>query len=233
MTIGEIIQRVESLYSKGAPSDDARLSQRHIYNKLLSVRGKLIFQKSNKNQKISIWNYQTLPCIELVKAPLHECPCLPPSGCQILRSKHPLPKPLLNLSTHLIDNVTSLDGAIIYSETDWEGYKYKKGNKYTKKKLDYFVRNGYIYITHKDGPKIISLTGLFEDPIEADKFPSYCDKEDCKDCQDCDSILDKEFPVDGDLIDLLVEFTVAELVNVFGQLRQDTDNDSKDNIQDN
>ena len=35
MKIKEIIQRVQSLYSKGVQSDDTRLSDRHIYNKMV------------------------------------------------------------------------------------------------------------------------------------------------------------------------------------------------------
>ena len=33
MKIGEIVTRVQSLYSKGVASDDSRLSNRLIYNK--------------------------------------------------------------------------------------------------------------------------------------------------------------------------------------------------------
>ena len=230
MLIGEIIQRITSLYSKGAPSDDSRLAPRHVYNKMLTVRGKLIYQKANKNQKISAWNYQTLPCIEMVVAQPSECPCLPPSGCQILKTKYKLPKPLTGLSTHLIKDVTSIDGTVIYSEIGWDGYKYKKGNKYTAHKPDYFIRDGYLYITHKSGPKIITLSGLFEDPYDASHYPSFCD-EDCKDCQDCDDAQKKEFPLDGEMLDLLVEICVAALVSMFGQINQDLTNNSKDDVQ--
>jgi len=58
MTIKEIIQRVQSLYSKGVQSDDVRLEDRHIYNKMITVRSKLISQEAKKRQKINQWNYQ-------------------------------------------------------------------------------------------------------------------------------------------------------------------------------
>ena len=48
MKIGEIIQRIQSLYSKGVESDDTRLMSRHIYNKLLTVRARLISQDAKK-----------------------------------------------------------------------------------------------------------------------------------------------------------------------------------------
>ena len=41
MLVKELVQRIQSLYSKGVQSDDTRLSSPHIYNKLITVRSKL------------------------------------------------------------------------------------------------------------------------------------------------------------------------------------------------
>lgn len=226
MKVAEIIQRIQSLWSKGVQSDDLRLTERHIYNKMLTVRSRLLYQKANKKQKLNQWNFQTLPCVELVKAPIHECPCLPPIGCEILKTKYPLPKPITNLTNHILQSVTSLDGSVIYSEIGWTEYKYKQGNKYTGSKPDYFIRDGYLYLTYKSGPKVVTITGLFQDPVEAESFPSYCDN--CEDCQDCDSPLEKEFPIDDELLDVLVEFCIQELVVMFSQSQQDKTNNSQD-----
>lgn len=230
MKVGDIIQRIQSLYSKGSQSDDTRLTPRHIYNKMLTVRSKLISEEAKKKQKVNQWNYQTIPCIELIKAPIHECPCLPPIGCEILRSKYKLPKPLTNYDKHLIQSVTSLDGNIIFSEIDFVEKKYKSANKYTAKKPDYYIRNGYLYITVNTKLSIVTLTGLFEDPIEVTDFPSYCKDADCKDCNDCESPMDKDFPLDNDMVDTLVELSVNELIVLFNQNIEDISNDTKDNI---
>lgn len=227
MKIGEIIQRIQSIYSKGVQSDDSRLTARHIYNKMLTVRAKLIKQQANKKQKISQWNYQTLPCVELVKASAHECPCLPPIGCKILRTKHPIPKPITDLSKHLIQSVTSIDGSVVYSETSWVEKKYKNSNKYTANKPDYFIKDGYLYITHLKGAEVISIAGVFEDPIEVENFPSYCEN-DIGTYDDCNSPLEKEFPIDNDMIDTLIEITTRELPMLFSQNIEDLTNDSKD-----
>lgn len=230
MKIGEVIQRVQSLYSKGVQSDDSRLSSRHIYNKMLTVRSRLIYQKANKKQKLNQWNFQTLPCVEMIPATVHECPCIPPVGCQILRTKYPLPKPVTSIFGHLMQSVTSLDGSVIYSETSWNEYKYKNSKKYAKNKPDFFIRNEHLYITYKTGPRIISITGLFEDPLIAANYPSYCD-EDCEDCQNCQSYEEQEFPIDNELLDVLIEFCVQELVILFSQSFQDTTNNTKDDNQ--
>lgn len=228
MTIGELIQRVQSLYSKGVQSDDSRLSSRHIYNKLLTVRSRLLSQQAKKKQKISQWNYQTIPCLKLIEAPINECPCLPPIGCKIYRSEFPLPEVMTDYNGHLIESVTSIDGSIIYDEITWKEKKYKSANRYTKNKPDYFIRgekDKYIYITYKENAtQIIALTALFENPLEAMSYIGYCDE----DTIDCESPLDKNFPIDLDMVDALIEITVQELVLLFSQSIEDKTNDSKD-----
>jgi hypothetical protein len=228
MIIREIIQRVSTLYSKGVRSDDSRLSSRYIYNKALSVRALLLSQKSNKKQTISQWNYQTLPCVEMVEIPIIECPCLPPIGCKILKSKYKIPNPLSNLNNILIQSVTSLDGSIIYSQIGWVEKKYKSANKYTGNKPDYFIKDDYLYITHRYGPKVLTIIGIFEDPLKAYDYPSFC--TDCEDCLDCVSILDKDFPIDAQMVDNLIELVVQECIEGFSKGREDKSNDSSDSL---
>lgn len=233
MKVKSIIQRVQSLYSKGVQSDDSRLSPRHIYNKMLSVRLMLITQKANKKQSLNQWNYQVLPCIELIKVDRHECPCLPPVGCKFYRSKYKIPKPIYSIFGPLIQSVTTVDGSVIFSATTWEGIKYEVNNKYTGKSPKYFIKNQYLYILGGNKPKVVTIPGgIFEDPIEVDKFLSYCN-EGCTDCQECESPLDKEFPIDGDLIEPLIEFCKSELIGEFVQMSQDKTNNSKDDNQSN
>lgn len=227
MLVKEIIQRIQSLYSKGVESDDTRLSSRHIYNKIISVRARLISQDAKKKQKISQWNYQTLPCVELIKVPAHDCPCIPPVGCDILRSKHMLPKPLSGLSGTLIQAVTSIDRTIKFSEISINAINSQKGNKYSSKGNNYFIENGYLYIsTPNSKVGVIRIIGLFEDPLEVKKFESYC--EDCKDCVDCTDYDEEVFPLDNDMVDTLIELSIQELVVMFGGIPEDTRNDNKD-----
>lgn len=229
MLLKEIIQRVQSLYSKGVQSVDSRLSARHIYHKILTTRTRLLSEQINKKQKISDWNYQTLSCVELIKVPNHQCPCIPPSGCEILRSKYKLPKPLTSFNSNMIKAVSSIDGSIKYSEISLLEKNYSKGNRYTIHKPDYFILDGYLYLTHSlNGPRIATITALFENPSEVKEFENFCG-ENCVECDECISPLDQEFPVDADKVDLIVEFSVKELVeafNVYG--REDVTPNSMD-----
>ena len=228
MKIEEIVQRVQSLYSKGVPSDDTRLSQRHIYNKLLTTRAKLISEQAKKKQRVSQWNYQVISCIELIKVPTHECPCLPPIGCDMLRSKYKLPKPLSGLSGSLIQTVTTIDRGKKLNEVSINAVKSLTGNKYTSKNINYFIEQGYLYITTPSKIEFVRLIGLFEDPIKAKQFEGFC-KENCIDCVECIDYQQEEFPIDNDMIDALIELTIQELVILFSQAKQDINNNSAEN----
>lgn len=226
MIIKEAIQRVQSMYSRGVQSDDSRLTPRHIYSALKSARSTLLRQRTNKNQKISQWSYQVLPCVELKKAAPYECSCVPSNGCMVLRSVNKIPAPIISLDDHLIQSVTSLDGSIRFDETTFENNKYSSGNKYTSNKPDYYVRNGYLYITSLKHLKGITLTGLFDDFIEAYQFPSMC-ASDCPECA-CKDATEYDIPIDGDLIDPLLKIADDELIIIVKQMNEDNTNNTSD-----
>ncbi|MGL6105520.1 MAG: hypothetical protein ACRC0V_11915, partial [Fusobacteriaceae bacterium] len=80
-------------------------------------------------------------------------------------------------------------------------------------------------ITHSSKIKILTITGLFDDPIEAATYPSICNKGII---EDCESYLDKEFPIGSEMVDTLVELCINELVIMFSQNIEDTTNNSQD-----
>lgn len=228
-TVGELITRVQYPYSNGVESDDSRLTRRYVYSILKSGRNTLMFNKVNKNQFISHWNFQTLPCVEMIVVPPHDCPCLPPVGCEMMRTKYKLPSPIANLSKHIIASVTSVDGVVTFNETTFGNKKYKKGNKYTSDKPDYFIKDEYLYITVRSRIKAITVIALFNDPYEVAKFPNICN-EGCIDCSTCPpNPMDIEFNIDEDLERTLIEFAIQEIAVFLGKLeKNDKLNNSSD-----
>lgn len=224
MKLGEIIQRVQSLYSHGLQSKDSRLTSRHIYSAISSARSILLSQQYNKKQLINQWSYQTLPCVELIKAPVHECPCIPSNGCMILRSKYKIPKPVSGIDKHLFQPITSLDGSMRFDEETFSTAKYSIGNKYTSNKPGYYFRNEYLYVTTLKELKSLTIPGIFDDPIAAEQFPSMCP---CPECE-CKDILDMEYPFDGDLIKPLIELSYNELIGILKQLPEDKEDNASD-----
>jgi len=223
MIIGEIIQRIQSLYSSGVESDDTRITSRHIWNKLKTVRSRVLSQKLGANEKIGEANYQTLPCVELIPVEQHECPCLPPIGCEILRTKYKVPTILTSNSNYGIYHVTSLDGETVFSEITWVWKKYRSHSKYTSKKPDFFFKDGYMYVTVLKRIKAVIITALFDDPIEAYRFENYCGN-----LYDCTSNYDFDLPLEYKFIDNTISLSVQELVEIPLKVPEDITNDTRD-----
>lgn len=228
VTIGEAIQGTQSLYSKGVQSKDSRLSSRHIYSELLMARSVVFRQQKNKGQLTSTWSFQTLPCIELIKAPVHECPCVPVNGCFILKSKYPLPTAISGLDDALIRAVRTLDNITSIDPTDYQSVKYNAGKKYTSSKLEYYIKNQFMYVVGRKELKVVTANGLFDDPIEVKQFNSLCG--DCADC-DCIDVMDYDFAVDRNSLSAIQQVAANRLIVIFGQMKQDRNNDASDDIE--
>jgi hypothetical protein len=166
MLVREATQSVQSLYSKGLQSKDTRLATRQIYSTLITIRAENLRQQINKRQRVNEACFQPIDCIPLQLAAPYECPCVI-SDCVILRSKERLPKIISNMDNSIIQYVSSLDGKVRMSKTTFENVKYQSGNKFTSSKSRYYIKDEYLFITHKTLLKAVSASILAEDPIEA------------------------------------------------------------------
>jgi len=225
MLIAEIVERIQSLYSKGVASDESRLSDRHVYNKVLSVRMQLLSQQLKKKQRLSDWNYTVLPCVELIKVPNHECSCLGDLGCDVYRTKFKIPRILTDSNRHFIEYVMSVDNGMKLEETTRQGVLYSKGNKYTGTKPKYLFESGYLYFPSKKNPGVVKIKLLAEDPLKAHHYPSMC--EECQECLDCIPTPDHTFDIDGDLIEPLIDICVQEIIGIFGQKKENKSKDTQ------
>lgn len=225
MKLEEAIQRVHSAYSQGVQSRNSRLTSRHIYSAIKSARTVLLKQQHSKNQRATQWAYQTLPCVELISVPQHECPCVPPSGCNVLRTKYQLPLPVNGLDSMLIQSVTSLDGSMGFDPTRFDTHRFMEGNKFTSKKPRLYIKNRYGFVTIKKLLAGLSVVGLFDDFLEATWFPSVCGT--CEECE-CDNLMQYEFPLDGDAMRPLLQIAGEELIVMMKQLKEDKSNNASD-----
>lgn len=225
MTVADAIQRVQSMYSHGVHSKDTRLTSRHIYSSLCSVRANLIQQMYSKNQNPGEWSYQPLQCVELVQSNLQECPCITDPACSILRTKSKLPKIVEGLSGSIVRVVSDSEGKARYDMTTFENAKYNVGNKYTADKPNFLIYNEYGFLTRKKYLKSITIVAPWVDPIEAYLFPSICEDEDAP----CKDIYELTFPIDGRLEKSLIDLANEECIRLFAQTNEDSKDDAKDN----
>ncbi len=224
--IETMLQAIQTPYSKGVASDDSRLSYRYIYSVMLRMRKFLIAQQIKRRQRISDWNYTVLSCVEMIPVDSHECSCFTGPSCQIYRSRYKIPKMLTNLASHMIEYIMSIDRKMLIDLVDVKSDLYSSGNKYTSKKLKATFENGYLYGLSENFPKLIRMKFLAEDPVEAIKFEQFCGNDEEEDA--CMSVLDMDFPIDGELEKTVVELSGQEILNIFTQTIEDKSNNSGD-----
>ena len=232
MKIGQVIERVQSLYSKGAASDDTRLEPRLIYNKIISTRAMLLSQISNKRQRIDDMSYQTLNCIELVPTNVYPESCIPrPSGCITLKSKYPIPNIVSGHNGLLVSYVTNLDGTGIYNRLNFSRVKYRLGARYTKNHYNFIIGDdSYLYVTSNSSGRLVNMRAVAEDPFEFTQFKSYCDEYNCPECV---TPMEIDIHLSAKNVDTLVQLIVQELVEIFYKSQEDKTNNGSDSIVEN
>lgn len=229
MLLKELLQRLQSVYNKGVPSQSKRLSDRHIYNKLLTLRSKLLYQQVSKKQKISDFNYSVIDCIELEEVPHINCPCVPRTGCNVMRTKYPLPKPVSNFSSHLIEYVCSIDKKTRFTESSAIEYQYKSHNKYTHSLPVYIIENNFGYFYGNNIPKAVSIKLLLSDPITAYSHPTLCSTEGLI-VDNCIDIREINFPIDDHLLEDMLELAKQEIKELL-LIEDDTRNNMIDDVE--
>jgi len=208
MTINEVISRISALYEKGASSDNSRLSSRHIYNVLVSTRAALLRQSFDQNKGPSDWIYQSIDCVEMKPADSKICACVDiPAGCSLLQSTTEIPKTIAPSTGSEISYVGNADGSKIYSSSDFV--------------RNWFILERYLYITIEDLLKYVSITAIFEDPLEV------YDVDTCNEYT-CLNPLEQIFPISASMIDPLVNVTVNELVKIMKSVPEDKENDAQE-----
>lgn len=206
-------------------SDDSGWSTRWVYYFLLRYRARLIREKERRNLPISHWNYQTIDCIPLEEVDLDECPCTPASGCSFRKTTIRMPKPLARLKS-----VTSTNGQITYTFVEWERLKNKINSRFVGERNTAFYTiktrqdGSYLYLYNDHHLKYITVTGVFENPLEIQYFP------DCEgNVPKCKKPKTEEFIIDPDILTTVYDLALQQI----GQAKQmgnDFINDDLDNV---
>lgn len=228
MKIKEVIERVQSLYSKGAASDDTRLSSRHIYSKLISARSFLIKRELDKRKKLSQRSIEYLECIPLETASKYDCGFSVPPNCSVLKTKCKIPKAINSNYGDYITSVSTIDGSFLFSKSSWERVRYIKGLRYTSSNPVYYFKNDYLFFlvasnTELEDLKYITVGGVFEDALGYKCEPACSDY-----VKPCDDLDDREFIVEDHLIEPIIKMAVEELLGVFARMPEDRENNASE-----
>lgn len=165
---------------------DERFSYRYILSELRDTAQTLIKQDTDSRRIFKhthLW--KPLICgVELEETTFIECNIDIEDSRRMMKSTERLPKTYVTNYGALI-NVSSIDGAINFTETTFDSYKISTERKYQKKANYFIISDGYLYI-----PDIyveaVRISGFWKD----DEFLKFGK---CKKATSCIKPLDQEF----------------------------------------
>jgi hypothetical protein len=227
--IAEHIKHIKTILSSGLPSDDFRISDRHLYFILRYIRAELIKQKIESGYLLSSFNYQSVDCIDLCLQPITDCTCYT-STCKSLQSDIEIPtilsvgKSLLGSEGLAIEGVWTLENEEIYPTSRTKVSKHK----YTKTKnsrLRYFIHNKRIHVVGSTRLKSIKISAVFEDPSALSEL-TLCGTASTS----CFDPYTEDFPMDMHLTRILNSMTYDEILKVASKVNEDVNNNASGEV---
>lgn len=203
---------------------DSYITEEHIIFLANQYRLFLLQQKINKEGAASLSSaMQQVICLDLEE--IDAIPNLPCEGGQYLRSVQKVPTIVKGTSTSVFP-YNYFKTNIQYISKD--RMKYVGFNKYLQNIIYCTLFDDYLYFKSNNPQFLyleqVKMQGIFEDAEAAASLS--CDKE-----KDCIDILDKEFPLSGDLIPQMLELLTRELYTALNR-PSDEANNANDDIAD-
>lgn len=208
-------------------SDDTNYTDELLYKLLLDARSLLLRRELDKHKPISKWNFQSY-CIPLAMGEYHDCDCVPVSGCKVLKSTIPIPRPLRSMMSDIM-YITTIDGIkrIPYKSVSFGKYqKYKN----TGKNAPYYdINNEYLIVFNMPLTlKALLVTAVVEDPSELSNSALCTPSEEAG--LDCYNVLLSRFPIDGHLVQAMYEVAL-KMIGVALKMGEDDTNDASNDNQ--
>lgn len=216
MTIGEIISRIR--ITNKLQNADVRMTDRVIYNQMLTARDVLIKNEDDKKALLKMaFLFKKLNRVDLIEIDNVEA-CGIESGCTLMRSRDRLPKILTATFGEIIKSITSLDGKIDMSPTSRKSFNRKVESKNHKYDKDYyfFIEDGYLYLPNVTWDAV-SVFAFFEDPALIDYLNACYEDEPII----CTPMKERDFACPAYLIKYVIDQTAEEISRLYNRLRED------------
>jgi len=197
MTNRELIGRVRNTIKEH--SVDSVLTNKHVFNILLTNASLLIKREADKKSIYMMSNIWQSVCVEMIPVSSVTCTCIKfPHICTIYRSKEKLPKFFELASGFLYKSISSIDNHTSITLTTPYQYQVKSKVKFNKEKYA-FLENGYLYTPNATYP-FVKIVAFFNELVKDCSSPT-------KEC----SNLNATFPCPDYLIQPVVDLTLREL----------------------
>lgn len=206
--------------------DDSEISNRHILYQYGIKRAKYLRQDLNNYQKTVDNSIQQTLCMALEEVPMAECSVQYSCGT-MLRTVKPVPTPLELSTKTAITKVKPVDRiAIPFNFIPKDRAPYIENAPFGRSIYAFLDVDNHVYIYSKDDSykllSCITVTGIFEDPLDLEKYFNCCD---CDNPVVCFDLATSEYPLQPHYIDVIRDEIVRSYVGT-KQIPEDKENDS-------
>lgn len=226
MTINKLIYDVRDAVRQYV--DDSEITDRYIAYLYNIKRAKYLRQDLNNLQRTVDNSILQKLCLELEEVPISDCNV--DYSCEtIIRTKQPVPKPLeLHLGSAITSVRPTIKTALSFMFTNKERAIVSEYSPFSEGVFAFLDTDNYIYlISQSDAVKLmecITVTGVFEDPLELRNYKNCCGCIDVASCYDEDTT---EYPLPAHHIDPIRKEIIDTLVGTL-RLPDDANNDASD-----
>lgn len=226
MTLDKIVYDIREALKQY--SDDSELDDRYIIYLVNIKRQKYLKQKlDNIARRFNSAILQTL-CLKTEIVSVNECG-LSLNCDTIVRTAEPIPN-LLQMSTKdALQRVSPSDRlSQKFNLIDRERAPLYLNSNYKNKIKTFLHDDGHLYFVSAQPLMLecVSITGVFEDPTELGTYNNCCD---CDNAQPCYNYLTSDYPLQGDLIDLVRSDIINERASLSKNIKEDKTNNANDN----
>lgn len=210
-------------------TDDSEISDRYIEYLYGIKRSKYLRQDLNNYQRTSDNSIRQTFCIDLEEVSVNEC------GIDIecdtmLRTTRPIPTPIELHTKVAITTVKPTNRiSIPFNFITKRRAAFLGASRFNGAIFAFLDEDGYIYVTAPSGNEFklldcLTVTGIFEDPLELINFQNCCG---CDDAESCFDRATTDYPLQPHYIDLIRREIVQDLLQ-FLKMPEDRDNNSND-----
>jgi hypothetical protein len=210
-------------------TDDSEVSNRYIIHLYNIKRAKYLRQDLNNYQKTADNSILQSFCLSLEEVSANECNV--EYDCKtLLRSKQPIPTPLELHTKVAITKIKPTNRlSIPFNMVTKDKVAYLDGATFKSSLYAFIDVDEYIYIVSKNDESYkildcITVTGVFEDPLELANYQNCCG---CSTSTVCFDELESEYPLQPHYIDLIRREIVNDLLQL-KQIKEDKENNSND-----
>jgi len=217
MTVGKIISDLKMLIKE--VSNDSDYTESFLWSLITKARARVLTNDIKAKQFISAWSTHRF-CVEMELHKAHDCECIP-VGCDVLRSKYTIPRPLSGRYRDAVQVKTIGNSVVGYSE-DYE----LKSNKYDpvkKNALRWNIHNQHLYLYNTLDHLSIQVEGAWENIIEWNQIQYCSERNPCVDIYSLESGI-SEYEAEG-LLRIAVDLLKVPLT-----LKDDTSQDTNPEI---